>query len=595
MTSEAPGVPRTAAEWDRVRAAKHRVLAADPLTVDPADHPEVRPAVVRSWRRSMLAGVDPSSTTFPVDPDFSPGTRLAAVAQPILDRLRDQIADLSAWGFLTDRGCRLLTAVVGDFPGAGRVYSKRLRPGTCFAEDVVGTSGLGCAHEEQRAFLISGTEHFRTDSEVLTTTGVIIRDPFSQRYVGTLGVHCRREYGSAAVLPLVAELGRSIEGQLLASREDGEREFFDVFLRTQRRSRGPVVGVSRGLVVVSTRARELVHEADEEVLRRLAEETGTGVGRTVRRRLSSGVTVAIQVLPVRQARGEFAAVLRLEPVARENRADGGAGAESAVAGGRVPADPAPALEPQLARALAGGRPVLLTGERGTGKRHAARQALGLRAAEIVELDAALAALDPDRWLREAAAALRDGTSPVLLGHVTDLPVPLLAPVADLVSGARVPVVGTAADDRDQPAADIQERFPVLLTAPPLRERPAELAGLCAAILADLAVADGRSVSIAPRAVAALLAGDWPGNIRQLLQVLASARIRTEGTEIGPADLPTHHRGGPAGRARGELERVERQALLVALRETGGNRDSVAERLGISRATVYRKLKRYELH
>src|SRR5699024_10042590 len=154
-------VPSSAAQWDRIRSAKHDVLTRDPFTVDPADYPEVRPEIVQSWRRSMLAGVDPEATGFPMDPDFHPGTRLAGVAEPIMDRLKDEISDLSSWGVLADRGCRLLTAAIGEFPQVWQVRQQDLRPGMCLSEDIAGTNGQGCAHELQQPVLISGTEHFR--------------------------------------------------------------------------------------------------------------------------------------------------------------------------------------------------------------------------------------------------------------------------------------------------------------------------------------------------------------------------------------------------------------------------------------------------
>nr|WP_275585661.1 helix-turn-helix domain-containing protein [Geodermatophilus sabuli] len=464
-----------------------------------------------------------------------------------------------------------------------------LRPGTVFAEDVIGTNGLGCAHEEQRAFLISGTEHLRSDSEVLTTTGVPLRDPFTRRYAGTLGVHCRREYASAAVLPLVVEIGRSIEAQLLASRSDGERDFFDAFLRVQRRSRGAVVGVTAQLLVLGSRARELVREPDEALLRRIAEETGPA-GRTVRRRLASGTTVTVTVVPVEAPRGSWAAVLVLDPV-------GGGGGSTPAA--HLPAPASADLPAQLARALGAGSPVLLTGERGSGKRHSARAALRARAgdAPVAELEAALARTDPGGWLRDLTVALRDDGSAVLLAGLSELPDALAAPVAALVAGARGPVVATASEDGDTTggAVRVREAFPVVLGQPPLRERRAEFPQLCRAVLADLAERDGRPATLAPRAAAALQGGDWPGNVRQLLQVLATARLRATGPEIGVEDLPAHHRAAPPGRPLGELERLERQALVTALREAGGDRTAVAARLGISRATVYRKLKRWSLH
>ncbi|TVT23244.1 hypothetical protein LWP59_19910 [Amycolatopsis acidiphila] len=567
-------IPRTAADWRRVREVKLEVLARDPFSVDPAQYPGVRPEVVVSWRRSMLAGVDPSARTYVVDEEFRPRTRLAAVAQPVLRRLEDEISDLNSWGFLADRACRLLTLVVGDFPQAGRVHRQRLCPGMSFGEDVMGTNGLGCAHETQQAFVISGTEHFRADSEILTTTGVIIRDPFTKRYAGTLGVHCMREYGTAALLPLVVEIGRSIEARLLGSRSDGERELFDAFSAAQRRYRDPVVAVSKQLCVVSTRARAVVHEADEELLRRIAGETGS-CGRKTRRTLSSGASVTIQVLPVRQPRGEFGAVLVLRPAgSRPECADPA----------WVSPDPMDDFRHSLARAL--GQPVLLTGERGCGKRHEAKAALG---GGIAEFDGALAHLDPENWLHRLAEAVGEGR-PVLLGHVTEVPPELVASVTGLVAGACGPVVGTAADDNG--AAEVRESFPVLLTVPPLRERRSEFGALCAALLAG---AGEEPVTPAPRAVAALLASDWPGNVRQLRQVLASARIRARGPVLDLRDLPARHGRNSAGHPLDEVRAAERRVLLAALRESGGDRALAADRLGVSRATVYRKLKRHELH
>ncbi|TWE28521.1 sigma-54-dependent Fis family transcriptional regulator [Prauserella muralis] len=594
--SSGPPVPHTTAEWERVRQAKLDVLTRDPFAVDPADYPGVRPEVVASWRRSMLAGVDPGARHYAPDDDFQPRTRLAAVAQPIMNRLKDEISDLNCWGFLADRACRLLTVVVGDFPLAGRVHRQNLRPGMCFAEEVMGTNGMGCAHETQQAFIIAGTEHFRTDSEILTTTGVIIRDPFTKRYAGTLGAHCLREYGTTALLPLVVELGRSIEAQLLASREDGEREFFDAFAAAQRRHRAPVVGVSRRLCVVSTRARTVVHEADEELLRRLAEESGSR-SRTVQRQLSSGVTVTIQVHPVPQPRGEFAAVLVLLPSGTSMVDDTGGDAGPGWVWEGAPAD----FRTQLARALRNGRAVLLTGERGCGKRHEARQALrGLAGSGgIAEFDCALAHLRPREWLRSLASAVSGDSPAVLLGHVTDLPAELTTAVADLLARAPVPVAGTTTDDagHDGAVARVRESFPVLLTVPPLRERRNEFGQLCASLLAELGGGDEdgeQAVTLAPRAVAALLASDWPGNVRQLLQVLASARVRVSGPVIDVGDLPARHGRNQPAHPLDEVRAAERRVLMAALRETGGDRNAVAERLGISRATVYRKLKRYEL-
>jgi hypothetical protein len=347
------------------------------------------------------------------------------------------------------------------------------------------------------------------------------------------------------------------------------------------------------LSVVSTRARALVREADEELLRRLAEESGSRA-HTVHRQLSSGMTVRIQILPVPQPKGEFAAVLVLQPVGSRASNDTQPERNSSWQRG----DPQTDLRGQLSRALRDGRAVLLTGERGCGKRYEAIAALrtGADHGDVVEFDGAVPHPDPGVWLRDLGTALRDPNAPVLLRHITDLPPGLMTTVADLVRTARTQVVGTATDDsvHDSTTARLHESFPVVVTVPPLRERRDEFSAICASLLADLA-ASGEQAVLTPRATAALMASDWPGNVRQLLQVLASARVRVQGPTIDLRDLPARHRRNQMDRLFDEVQAAERRVLIAALRETGGDRNAVARRLGISRATVYRKLKRYELN
>lgn len=583
-----PLVPRSTAEWGEIRKAKLDMLRRDPFSVQPADYPQVRPDVVASWRRSMIAGVDSAARNFAGHEEFQPRTRLAAVAQPIMNRLKDEISDLNCWGFLADPACRLLTVVVGEFPQAVEVHRQDLRAGMCFAEDVMGTNGLGCAHETQRAFIISGTEHFRDNAEILTTTGVILRDPFTNRYVGTLGAHCRREYGSAALLPLVTEIGRSIESQLLASRRDGERELFAAYSDAQRRYRWPAVAVSRRLFVVSTAARQLVHEADEELLRRLAEESGPAT-RTVRLHVSSGAVLTVTVLPVPRPRGEIAAVLVLRPVASDARP--GTGPYDTPE--RVPADTVAGFRDSLHRAVREGLPVLLAGERGCGKHYEAQAALAeLGPGRVTEFDGATAHLSPRSWLVRLAEALGTEGAAVIIRHVTGVPQELMTTVGDLLTDARAAVIGTTADDGS--AVAVRESFPVLLTVPPLRERRDEFAAVCESMLASLSEPGQDPARLTSRAAAALMASEWPGNLRQLRQVLASARIRVAGPLIDLRDLPSRHGRNQPGRPLDEVQLAERRVLAVALREAGGDKNAAAAKLGVSRATVYRKVKSHGL-
>ncbi len=95
----------------------------------------------------------------------------------------------------------------------------------------------------------------------------------------------------------------------------------------------------------------------------------------------------------------------------------------------------------------------------------------------------------------------------------------------------------------------------------------------------------------------LLAYPWPGNVRQLRTVLRTLVALSEDGRVEVADLPVDiQRGGraPAASARGGLEHAERSTLLAALEQQRWHVSRVAEQLGISRNTLYRKLRRHGL-
>lgn len=576
--------PRSEREFRAVQAAKERALEEDPMAIDPARYPAVRPEVVMSWKRSLLAGVDPSATEFPHDPGFSSSSRLSQVAQPIMERLADEISDLSSWGFLVDRGCRLLTAGVGDAMQAHVTSKFDAVPGRCFSEDLIGTNGIGCAHELQQPFVIAGPEHFRESDEVLTTVGVVIRDPFTKRQVGTLGIACRHQYASAATVPLAVEFGRSIEVQLGTTRSDVERAIFEAFLQLCSRSRAAVVAVGTDLFIANDKGRELVGGADQEMLRRLAEESlGARGGTRIRRQLSSGRQVFVEITPIGNRRSGHGAVLSLQEAAPV------AVCTATKPPVSVPEDHGALLQ----RALDRGDGVLLVGERGVGKRHAARAALADDG--LAEFDGVLAT--DDGWLSGLAAAVSRPESSVLLTHADQIPPSVLPAVAGYVRAARCTLVATAGDDSvaETPSDEVRDEFAVVITVPPLRDRMHELKDISRAILVELQRNNGREIRLSARALAALHAVDWHGNIRQLYQVLATSRVRAAGGEIKVHDLPPRYSRYEQARSLTHLERLERRALATALSEVDGNRALAAERLGISRATVYRKVKAYGLH
>jgi DNA-binding NtrC family response regulator len=127
-------------------------------------------------------------------------------------------------------------------------------------------------------------------------------------------------------------------------------------------------------------------------------------------------------------------------------------------------------------------------------------------------------------------------------------------------------------------------FPIRI--PPLRDRPEDIGGLVSHLLGALG-APGTPVSAS--AMDALLAYGWPGNVRELRNVLERALLLSRRSEIHAEHLPGLERPGPlANRAHPRHE--ERMEIEEAMRLFEGDKALAAEHLGISRATLYRRLK-----
>ncbi|WP_118838809.1 sigma 54-interacting transcriptional regulator [Salinibacter ruber] len=128
--------------------------------------------------------------------------------------------------------------------------------------------------------------------------------------------------------------------------------------------------------------------------------------------------------------------------------------------------------------------------------------------------------------------------------------------------------------------------------PPLRERRSDLPLLVRTFLREIRARTGADVDrVGDEALRRLLNYDWPGNVRELKNALEAALIRASGDVLRADDLPPEIREASASASSGpdEAERIR-----AALEQTDGNRTEAAELLGISRATLYRRLDEYNI-
>src|SRR5579859_6276119 len=146
---------------------------------------------------------------------------------------------------------------------------------------------------------------------------------------------------------------------------------------------------------------------------------------------------------------------------------------------------------------------------------------------------------------------------------------------------------------------------VVLWLPPLRERPEDIPLLAQSFLTEFAEADHKPVTGYTRDVLDLLLQyRWPGNVRELRTAIEHAVVFCRGDKITPRDLPPWVRDAPASQAQNArqllarsdltVQEAERELILMALKETEGNRTQAAKKLGMSRRNLHRKLREYNV-
>ncbi len=302
---------------------------------------------------------------------------------------------------------------------------------------------------------------------------------------------------------------------------------------------------------------------------------------------------------------------------------------------------------RIARVAGTQATVLITGESGTGKELVARavhRGSPRRDGPFVALSCAAV---PDDLLEAelfgyrrgaftGASQARDGLfqraegGTLFLDEIGDMPIALQPKLLRVLEEKRVRQLGSSQEvlldvriiaathrDLDQAARLGQFRDDLLfrlnvhhIHVPPLRERGEDVIELSRYFLArtqqrasarpelDRARAPAPEPRLTPEAEQLLRSYDWPGNVRELENCLSAAVALAVGGKIGARELPARVQSGaalsvaPAPPA--SLEEVERRHIEIVLRATGWNKALAARKLGIDRATLYRKLMRLGL-
>jgi transcriptional regulator of acetoin/glycerol metabolism len=535
----------------------------------------VRPEIEDSWRRVIARGLEPGldlSTLAVTDVDRQ--GRLAVAAEPVLDQLAEEFEGTTYCLALADHRSCIIDRRFGQMRFGTLMDSVGLVAGSEFAEQNSGTNAIATVVALGRPLTVIGHEHYMDALRGYACYGHPIRNPVSRELEGVLDISCPVGEDNPLIRPLLVRSVRAIEDRLLATTCAADRRMVDVYrAATQRRSR-PVLMLGESAVLANPAAMEVLDAVDQAAFRELAVVAPLRERRTHTLVLSCGLRVQVDMQRIDDGGAVLFEFERLddEPVARR-------------IGSPAPVE---SLTQRLERARTRRLPVLVSGEPGTGRTEVAHQ-LALPAIPMVIEGTDLTVLGEAAWLARFRQLARFGTL-VIIEDLQLVPADTVRRLLPLVAKGRIwfAVTTTALPPPSGEHAVLMAQCSERVNLPPLRARLTEIGPLVRDLTARLA--PGASVRFLPQTLEVLARHPWPGNLRELESVLRNVLRKRSSGDITPTDLPLEYRGGVRARHLTTVQHLEHDAIIAALDACRGNKVQAAERLGMSRSTLYRRIR-----
>jgi transcriptional regulator of acetoin/glycerol metabolism len=563
-----------------------RFLAAEPVEPD-----RVRESILASWWRSRRFQVPADRIDLPYVDDQDLDTPLIHAAEPVLQRLGDQLDGQPISLILTDPTGVVLTQRTGDPDLHRHLESVELVPGFSYGEQFVGTNGIGTTLEDARPTHVFGHEHYAENLEDLACAGAPIQHPISGKTIGAIDLTCWRKDAGQLLIALARTTAEQIRQALLTHSSLREMALFQAYLRACRRTTGIVMAFNDDIVMMNDRARKLLDPADQAVLLGYATQAlAEGGGATSTIALpSTGGKVRLQTRKITTQQRVAGGVVCVKLIEETD-------------------DTPPLTVPMFLPGVVGSAPLwlrcchdvdasygrgewlVLAGERGVGKHTLARCVHQRRrpTGRVHSLDAVTAG---ETWAVDLRRELVDDpVDALVVRHVDRLGPARRDELIGALREARATWVAvTLSSDADPELGELLSFFPRTVQVPPLRRHVDDLNELVPLFLNKIRY--GAQLACSPPALHLLMRASWPGNVAELEQVLRQVAQRRRTGVIQASDLPAEFRA-VARRPLNRLESMERDAIVHSLEDAGGNKVRAAQFLGMSRATLYRKIHEY---
>ena len=597
MSRSLTGRPRQASGGDRLAANRVRFLTAEPVEPN-----QVRDTILASWWRSRdwKVAADRIELSYVRDPDLD--TPLTRTALPVLRQLRESLEGQPISVILTDANGIVLSRMAADRELDRHLDSVKLAPGFSYAEESVGTNGIGTALEIGRPAHVFGHEHYAEKLEDLACAGVPIHHPISGKTVGAVDLTCWRKDADPLLIALARTTADQITRALFTAGSAPELELLQEYLRACRRAGGIVVALNNDMVMMNEHARQTLDPGDQVVLLgQAADALASRNPGTVVIELPSGTRARLQCRPVRASGhpGGVVQVKLIDPLEAVRTAEPPAQSPSRMFLPGLVGSGGLWLRAcnQVDAAFTGAEWLAIQGEPGVGKLAVLRATYQRRspAGRLRVLDAAEAS--DQQWQAEVRRELLEGHGALVIRHVDQLSARRMHAVSAALQEAQSQgrqrslwvAVTLTQGKQSAEMARLLRFFPSTVELPPLRHHVDDLHDLVPFFLGKLTQPGRLTCSFS--AMQLLLRSSWPGNTEQLWQVLRRVVQHRRAGAIQPNDLPPEC-WTISRRLLSPLESIERDAIVQALLDCGGNKLKAAKSLGMSRATIYRKVHEY---
>lgn len=573
----------------------------------PADQ-TLRPEIADSWRRCMMSGVTPELLATAEETINDDGL-LYRTARGVVSRRGEQLAGTSTGLILADRNGVVIDRWTDDDALGAMLDASRSDRGALLEESVAGTNGVGTVLELLKPIQIRGAEHFTDAFREFSCVGVPIRHPITRRLQGVLNITCRYEDTNSLLMPLALDTAREIEQQIYLGSSRAERLMLDHFLATERRTSGPLIAITDQLVITNPAAARILDDLGQAALWEIAAHAiGGRCSQTKALSMRSGQVLTANCDPVEDGNAMVGAIITIQsPRApcTSRQLSVGVPALNEVPEhlpGRTAAWRHTWLELSRLRHL--NLPFLVTGEAGTGKSALIGTAFGDEASSgrLVIVDASLEPIDgTTAWTHAVRAVMSQPDRILVIEHIDALSEPAARALCGLLDaagdrGARAIGTRTTSDGADaaHAHAPLVDRLSVAtVVVPPLRYRLDDIPDILAELTRRHSTRDPKPRWL-PDAVQALSRVSWASNVRELENVVRRVVAVHGSGDIRADDLPDSIRGQSSRPWLSPLERLECDAIVVAVKRAKGNKSVAADLLGISRATLYRKIRSFGL-